>query len=1096
MILEWFNRVRQVPILEVISHLGIHFSSNGKEKIRHKCILPDHAGLNKSGTVFSVNTSTNEWYCFACAIGGGNIELVRIIRGLSPVEAANFIAKHDRMETFEELTCSSKEEKETYRKKLEEQDLVKDILTTAAYHFHCQLTEEIRETLLIPQGIFEPKETWQNIYETWGLTDDTIDEHFIGFDNNTLLEILKNKGHSDVDILKSGLFYRKDDDTVGDSVFKNRLLFPYMEMGRTVNFIARSTSKTWPCYMENPTKAFDESKYPYAKYKKIPLHDSQKRPYVSTYITQPLYGIEELRRKKNGIMVEGVADVILMRRFFAKMNECGIKEAAQFGVGSFLSNQISSNNVHLLAKTGKKMEMLLLLCDSEKSGRGFEGATNTAQKLLESHNVLAIVGKLPVIADCNKIDPADWAKFHLHKENQNPEHIWGEFFNILKTAQNVINMTIENAATLIKEAIKNKASNSYILRIRNRRMQKIIELITLLPKSDQEDYLILLTQFPFDQKITILRQLLKDGKKFAEESLSNSTEEKKFSFIHKRVGKKFLVTDKGIFLEEVVQNPFSQEKIIQYHQLCADAIIVKDRAYVEGEEEGAYVTLLWTDDSGKTHERIVSMDFLQSKNADKLCKRGVRIISNRTVKAMSEYFEIATAETCKRSIYKRLGWFSGRFIIPGIANDDEIFSDILDFGYRVEEGDYQGGLETLKIIANVEEGGCFYPLLLHVLLAPASSLLGLERFKYCLFLLGQSGNYKTTLALFTLSIYGLQLFKKFVRFHKGATDNAAIKTASVTGHLPLLIDNYKPNIGGGEKKLVQMVSSIVEGADKLRLNHRGDFKKASELLAWPIVTGEAGIEKDTSAIARSIEIEFIKTANALKHLQLAEEKRAFLPRVGYAWLKWLQSPEGKKCCCDLKSHWKELSRIRHEQASNLAVRNPGRVAANFACMDMSLQLAIASPIFGWLEDKKATIVDCLNNAMAKMAQTTQYAREAVRFLEIIRELLACGQCVLGCDRKTSAEGNCHAQFIGWDIEQDATIYLLSAISLKEVRKISELTISNNALYRQLEEENAIAKKGKKNKKGRKEPTIVEHLGGRSQRVLAIKREKIFIVNSA
>ena len=182
-IADWFDQVRQVPIVDVMTFLGIALTNNGTAKIRSTCILPHHAGPNQT------------------------------------------------------------------------------------------LTLELRQTLLIPQGSFDPKAIWCNLYETWGLADDAIEDNLLGFDDGTLLPILKLKGYSDGDILKTGLFYRQDDGSIGDSVVKHRLTFPYLEPGRVTNFIARSTDKTWPCYTENPTATLQQSGYHYAKYKKLPMSE-------------------------------------------------------------------------------------------------------------------------------------------------------------------------------------------------------------------------------------------------------------------------------------------------------------------------------------------------------------------------------------------------------------------------------------------------------------------------------------------------------------------------------------------------------------------------------------------------------------------------------------------------------------------------------------------------------------------------------------------------------------------------------------------------------------------------------------------------------
>ena len=507
---DWFEKVRAVPLVDVMYYLDLTLnpSPNGKNQVRSNCIFPDHPGRNKSGTSFSLDIVGNRWYCFGCHIGGGNIELVQRLKGIEVIDAANFIAQIAQLPSFQEIKASSPQVRKAYRKRLEEEKAIYQVFHVAAHYFHAKFIPKLRKSLLIPQGNFEPKDTWQNIYETWGMSDEMINENLIGFDDGNLLQALRKKGYSDEQIIKSGLFYLNEQDTIGDSIFKNRLTFPYFDQGRIINFIARSTEQTWPCYKTDPKKEQEKTGYPYAKYKKIPLR-SQSKIYVSEYLVTPLFGRDQIICNQNIAMVEGVTDVILLREFFKLLHQAGIKEAGLWGVASFLSNQVTSNHLDILAKAAKKLDHLLLLCDNEQSGSGKQGALATAKKLLDK-NVIALIGEIPLSADQEKIDAALWGKDLLPRIKKDPQKIWDQFLAIAKQSQNIVDLTIEAATKSLADMIaKKEASRSYISKQKRQHVKEFMDLIVLLPEIDQDDYLKALTEVPFGYKESNVKRLLK-----------------------------------------------------------------------------------------------------------------------------------------------------------------------------------------------------------------------------------------------------------------------------------------------------------------------------------------------------------------------------------------------------------------------------------------------------------------------------------------------------------------------------------------------------------------------------------------------------------
>lgn len=560
--------------------------------------------------------------------------------------------------------------------------------------------------------------------------------------------------------------------------------------------------------------------------------------------------------------------------------------------------------------------------------------------------------------------------------------------------------------------------------------------------------------------------------------------------------KAFVVTESGVHLlerkmehseitaDEAKSNPLPFRGAISGHwscqKICDDPVIVSDRAQVAEEEKSAYVTLQWNN-----NEIIVPMSYLQAKNSDKLADRGLRILSTLDARSMTEYFQASLKDIPTRTVYKRLGWHKDKFIIPGHTEKRAILPEAtLHYEVKSELGYVSKGMQALEAGLFVCKDFAFFPLMLTSLFAPAAKLLGLESYKFCPFAIGQTGNYKTTLAKQAVMIYGEELGRNFIRFGEGATVAGIIKTCATAGDLPILIDNYKPNLGGGEQDLLKIIQSVVEGKDKLRLDQQGNFRPATTLDAWAIITGEAGIESDTSAVARCVEVKMEKASNASEHLSVISENEMHLPKVGSAWLNWLSSQEGHEKIELVRPRWKEVNKKWNEKATKAGVKNSGRVAANLSCLEIAFLLLTSCFYFFWLKKYSPIFYVMLDVILERMAVTTTEAREGVRFLEALSELIGSGGAVIGGHRSVRPNPELLKPFIGWDNPEEGVVYLLPKTALQAARRLSEFKITMNALYQQLDELAAIAEKDSEH------TCIRKTCGGVQQRVLCIERKSL------
>jgi hypothetical protein len=57
-----------------------------------------------------------------------------------------------------------------------------------------------------------------------------------------------------------------------------------------------------------------------------------------------------------------------------------------------------------------------------------------------------------------------------------------------------------------------------------------------------------------------------------------------------------------------------------------------------------------------------------------------------------------------------------------------------------------------------------------------------------------------------------------IKWGEGATRNAIMALGRHAAHMPVLIDNFKPNTGGGAKDFITLLHNFLEGADRERLS--------------------------------------------------------------------------------------------------------------------------------------------------------------------------------------------------------------------------------------------------------------------------------------
>jgi len=308
---------------------------------------------SSSGESLHINLVNGRWTCRACeGIHGDLIQLVEYVLG------------NGAMPTHGEAQKTS----ETHREALEWLCAQFAIpFEVAGVHSDPGLDVVHTFAMAAHRHLLESPEMLDWVLKKWGFSEDTIINYGIGYMPPQLLPSIHREFHrpQSIDAVRaSGLGWYKDQRF--KTSFAGRILFPYLEHGRAVYLIGRSTEHT-PSPGPGRTPP---------KYHKLAVH-SDRRPWISPRITNDhLYCENAMMNaaeagEEIGV-VEGVADAVATSALGAKV------------VSPVTINFNATDLERFLRKCEENsIRSAWILFDNELSGSGNWAAMNTARKLTE-----------------------------------------------------------------------------------------------------------------------------------------------------------------------------------------------------------------------------------------------------------------------------------------------------------------------------------------------------------------------------------------------------------------------------------------------------------------------------------------------------------------------------------------------------------------------------------------------------------------------------------------------------------------------------------------------------------------------------------------
>ena len=311
--------VARNPIEDVVGHY-VTLKRSGANMFG---LCPFHGEKTAS---FSVAPDKGIYYCFGCHKGGGVINFMMELEGLSYPDAVRKLAARVGMEVPED---------EQYQSRYRQQERLWALHKEAARFFHSQLYSPIGKTALeyaFGRGMSK------SILTTFGVgyAPDTWD---------SLVKAMRAKGYTDQELKDSGLVTVSQKNGNIFDRFRDRLMFPIIDVrGNVIGFGGR--------IIKNDPNA--------AKYLNSPetiIFNKRKN----------LFGLNLAKKSKAGslILVEGNIDVVALH---------------QYGFDNAVASLGTSLTEEQAALMTRYAEQVILIYDGDKAG---QNATQRAIPILE-----------------------------------------------------------------------------------------------------------------------------------------------------------------------------------------------------------------------------------------------------------------------------------------------------------------------------------------------------------------------------------------------------------------------------------------------------------------------------------------------------------------------------------------------------------------------------------------------------------------------------------------------------------------------------------------------------------------------------------------
>ena len=477
--------------------------------------------------------------------------------------------------------------------------------------------------------------------------------------------------------------------------------------------------------------------------------------------------------------------------------------------------------------------------------------------------------------------------------------------------------------------------------------------------------------------------------------------------------------------------------------------------------------------------------------------RGIVSANQAARQKLREAIMLQSQEAGHRTVYAHTGWrgVGGRRVFLTAAGalgspdiDVELEDDLKNYYLPEAEGDLTEALRASYQFLQMGKPEVVYPLWSAMYLAPLADLLPLT---FTLFLVGQSGTYKSTITALALNHYG----QRFDEYHLPAawrdTENKLEKMLFLAKDLPLVIDDWAPGSDSAKAREMEVKAEHVIRAQgnrqgKGRLKSDTSIRKTYVPRGLLITSGEQ-LPSGHSHTARIFSVELQPGDVPRDAITEAQQKKHLYCFAMSAYITFLQR------------NWNELRRLLPEQyliwrdqarEAGQHPRLPGAVASLYAGLCAGLDFMEEHGVIdsNEVETMRQKGWDVFLSLSAEQAVRVEEQRPGKRFVETLGSLLDQGRAVLWSKDeevpRTPAPGQVA---VGWT-DGDGHILLNPEAAYAAVRQFCQhtdvpFTFKQNAVWKDLKQLDYI-----ENSNGRS--SVTARIYGQVRRVLMLKRSSL------